>query len=178
MICPKCKIDLPEDSEFCQYCGEKISSPANTPPKQSAPIPQRVIPSPKKTKLKFCSRCGNQIDHDTKVCTGCGKKYFNWAKVFNTKVLNIFILLILTMISILLVLSIVANIVLAVELDEYDSKLRFYEKYIVIVPDDGTNKYHIYGCSRYDETSEFFAFNINAAKGKGYKPCPYCYPYD
>ena len=30
----------------------------------------------KKIKTKYCSCCGTAIDRQTKVCTGCGKKYF------------------------------------------------------------------------------------------------------
>lgn len=29
-----------------------------------------------KAKVKYCSRCGSLIDNSTKICTGCGKKYF------------------------------------------------------------------------------------------------------
>ena len=174
MICPKCKIDLPEDSEFCQYCGEKISSPANTVPKQSAPMPPREIPSPKKTKLKFCSQCGNQIDHETKVCTGCGKKYFNWAKIVNTKVLTISII---TVLSVLLVISFISNVNQSIRLDEYADELRFYQKYFVIVSNDGTNKYHSHDCPRLGG-STWWGYTKKNAQNKGYKPCSYCYPFD
>lgn len=29
-----------------------------------------------KPKIRYCTRCGNVIDPDTKKCTGCGKQYF------------------------------------------------------------------------------------------------------
>ena len=54
-----------------------------------------------------------------------------------------------------------------------ESKLKFYEKYIVVVSDDGTKQYHTYGCSKFDGSS-FWAFNIDAAVDKGYSPCSYC----
>ena len=56
---------------------------------------------------------------------------------------------------------------------DLESKLKFYEKYIVVVSDDGTKQYHTYGCSKFDGSS-FWAFNINAAVDKGYSPCSYC----
>lgn len=51
-------------------------------------------------------------------------------------------------------------------------KLWFYEEYVVVVADDGTNKYHKYGCEDFD--GDFWAFNVEAAKGKGYKACKKC----
>lgn len=32
IICFKCKIELPQDSEFCQYCGSKVEIPTVTAP--------------------------------------------------------------------------------------------------------------------------------------------------
>ena len=34
----------------------------------------------KKSKIKYCSQCGSLIDSETKVCSGCGKKYFKGLK--------------------------------------------------------------------------------------------------
>ena len=154
----KCNHILPDDSEFCQYCGSRIEKlevipkadtnvmvgeaaaaaasdgPVMAPtsaetPKQSAeevvaPLPgfenmgayeaQETMPDfyaqetivtvntnsqsqpdrisemdfgsvskkarkakkVKEPKKKYCSRCGSLIDHQSKQCTGCGKKYF------------------------------------------------------------------------------------------------------
>ena len=35
-------------------------------------------------KTKYCSRCGSLIDPDTKICTGCGKKYFKGIRINKT----------------------------------------------------------------------------------------------
>lgn len=35
----------------------------------------------------YCKKCGNVIDDNTKICTGCGKKYFNFKRLFNNNVL-------------------------------------------------------------------------------------------
>lgn len=44
----------------------------NTPTIQPRPGQKREKP----VKTKYCSRCGSVVDNKTKVCTGCGKKYF------------------------------------------------------------------------------------------------------
>lgn len=51
MICPKCGMQLPNDSEFCQYCGTKVTTPVEpvqpiveiVPPAQSAI--QKTLPA-------------------------------------------------------------------------------------------------------------------------------------
>ena len=53
------------------------------------------------------------------------------------------------------------------------TKINFYEKHAVVVPDDGTNLYHTYGCD-YLDTSSFWIYNTEAAISKGFKPCPHC----
>lgn len=56
--------------------------------------------------------------------------------------------------------------------EELRDKTNFMDYYIVIVGAD-EKYYHKYGCPRLNK-STFLAFNIDAAKGEGYKPCPYC----
>ena len=58
-------------------------------------------------------------------------------------------------------------------IQEQSSKLWFYEEYVVVVPDDGSELYHTYGCDHFDD-SYFWAFNLAAAEQTGYTPCPYC----
>ena len=67
------------------------------------------------------------------------------------------------------------------EVDELDSRcfdlfsdLYFYKEYAAIVPNDGTKKYHIYGCEDCD-VSYFWIYNVDAAEQNGYYPCPKCY---
>lgn len=157
----------------------------------------------KNIKIKYCSKCGSVIDTETKVCTGCGKKYFMGIKL-NKFSIPVFVL------SILLSASIVMNFIqyneinnLSIQEDdlrmkvsgyisqvtnlenevsnlkdekrENSSKLRFFDNYAAIVGDDGTKKYHKYDCSSLDTSDGFWIFNIEAAEQKGYYACPRCH---
>ena len=53
-------------------------------------------------------------------------------------------------------------------------QIDFFDRFVVFVEDDGTNKYHKYECSKFKGDS-FWAFNIDAAKDEGYTACPYCH---
>lgn len=59
--------------------------------------------------------------------------------------------------------------------DEALEKNRFYDTYIVFYLEDGTNLYHKYGCPMLEGVgSRFYAYNKNAAIGRGYDPCYRC----
>lgn len=63
MRCIQCNQILPDDSTFCQYCGEKIEVEKFST--------QAVV------KGTFCKKCGSLVDEKTKKCSGCSKQYFN-----------------------------------------------------------------------------------------------------
>ena len=187
--CEKCGNTLPLDSEFCHFCGNQISqSPVEE--KQTDTIEKESSDAKfsKQVKQKYCSKCGGVINNSTKVCEGCGKQYFNLSRIFNKKNTLPIIL------SVILLISIIANICLAVDLAFYQdvawtrlqgvwewqekyenlyNQNRFYEKHAVVVSDDGTNRYHKYGCSLFDD-SKYWIFNIEYAEWKGYQACPRC----
>ena len=149
----------------------------------------------KKIKIKYCSQCGSQIDPVTKKCTGCGKQYFRGVKFNKCSIAVIALTLVIATLSILCV-SQYKNIQ---ELNKENSDLEtqvknkqstidslqsqvwdneelvdFVDDYVVFVEDDGTNYYHKYECYRF-KGDYFWAFNLNAARDKGYKACPYCH---
>ena len=221
MICNKCNHKLPEDSEFCQYCGEKIEKAVVEPvetvvaepikvgtpeldinkisPEEAAKylfaeqLGEEYIPPENQhldttIKTKYCSRCGSPVDNDTKICTGCGKQYFRGLK-FNKFSITILI------ISLLLITSIVMNVWQYNEIDSLSNqkenlenriseledqsvkdfnKLYFFERFAEIVANDGTNKYHKWGCSQLDTSNGFWIFNTDAAK-EDYYECQYCH---
>ena len=86
MKCDKCNNTLPEDSEFCQYCGrknntEKMEATADVrlAPGISQSVKNFHINKASNTKGKYCKSCGGALNK-TKKCTGCGKQYFQLPK--------------------------------------------------------------------------------------------------
>ena len=69
MICPKCNQPLPDDSEFCQYCGNKLAearaadnaAPASAPELVGKTCPFCKAPFMKGEAVVFCSHC--EIPH-------------------------------------------------------------------------------------------------------------------
>ena len=59
-ICNDCKKELPDDSEFCQYCGSKNISVYN--------------PKPNNRVYKRCIDCGKELPEDSDFCQYCGSK--------------------------------------------------------------------------------------------------------
>lgn len=62
MNCPKCCMTLPDDSEFCQYCGERIE-PLNA-----------ISDIPTENIEKKCPKCGMALPDDSDFCQFCGEK--------------------------------------------------------------------------------------------------------
>jgi TolA-binding protein len=54
------------------------------------------------------------------------------------------------------------------------SKIAFYDWAVVVVPNNGSKKYHKHGCSYLDLSDGFWAYNSEAAESRGYKPCSHC----
>ena len=63
--CVDCGRELPEDSDFCQYCGSK-----NIEVVEEKPI-QEVQP---KLVFKRCVDCGRELPEDSDFCQYCGSK--------------------------------------------------------------------------------------------------------
>ena len=88
MKCPECGYLLPDDSDFCQYCGKKLVIPAKEAVPQMASVAAWSAPVDGSTGISqttsqrmsckqcFCKRCGGAIDSHTKKCSSCGKQYF------------------------------------------------------------------------------------------------------
>ena len=233
MKCYNCGLFLPDDSEFCQYCGKKIETEISIPKNAveevvvdetteaaESDLPNLGNSTPenawnasvkiqteetvknlnenkkeKRAKSRFCKFCGGKIDEKTKKCSGCGKQYFKGIK-FN-KFLTVVLILSLVIIS-----SMILNIVQIEKINELkedkeywynkyvsksndynkkntelikkDSELKFYKNNVVIVYDDGSNRYHIHGCSNHTDNS-FWVYTDVAAKAKNFRPCQ-CVP--
>ena len=59
------------------------------------------------------------------------------------------------------------------EIENLHDIISFYERYIVILPNDNSGTYHIYGCKHCDTTS-FWVYTIDNAKAAGYHHCNDC----
>lgn len=157
--------------------------------------------------LRFCKKCGGEIDRKTKQCKLCGKQYFRLKTALPIMILAILVITFaglnifqymcgqeLSAKNVKLQESVAEltqatakkDSVIASQratLSEYRSTisrlqdqvetLRFYERHAVVVPNDGTNRYHTYGCDYLDTSSRFWIYNTEAARQK-YKPCRYC----
>ena len=53
-------------------------------------------------------------------------------------------------------------------------ELSFYERNIAFVV-DGSDYYHTRDCIYYKNADSYWAYNVEAAKSRGYKQCPYCH---
>lgn len=99
MICNKCKSPLPDDSEFCQFCGNRIEVHQTA----TAPVPKAVVvqstPTPSVSAKSFSSGTteSDKISHERSV-------QFSQKPRKKARVLTI-------LLSIVLVLSISGNIV-------------------------------------------------------------------
>ena len=164
-----------------------------SPTVQVKPAP--VQKKEKSVRMKYCSRCGSVIDNKTKACTGCGKQYFRGLRLTKFSVTVI-------VLSIILAISAVLNVVQLVDrndlndsreywMDEADklqdkvddlqdekwdnwAKLSFYDRSVVIIPDDGSKTYHKYGCSKLDTSNGYWILNEEATDYYGYKKCTKC----
>lgn len=97
---------LEETSSETEAVTEKTEESILMPEEEQAENEVEEISKPeKKVKVRYCSRCGGLIDNGTKICTGCGKKYFKLNIKINKTTLTVASLVLL------LIVSLVFNIV-------------------------------------------------------------------
>ena len=141
----------------------------------------------KQSKKRFCKYCGNEINPDTKQCTGCQKQYFRGFKA--RKILFCFITVILLLSNIILLVNLHntqkdrdywlnvytdSKRVLSERLKTASDALSFYNNQVALISDDNTKTYHKYGCKNFDDSS-FRVYKTELAKEKGYTECPACH---
>ncbi len=161
--CPHCGAEVESGDLYCMECGSRIESvPANNdvPPEKEA-----VVSVP-----EVHSETGKEIPVQKDSVRKSDRAVI--------------------LIAVLVLVVIVMSVLLFQAYDEIDyleyrvdglmrnrteklDKLDFYDTYIVIVPDDGSGLYHKYDCAYLDRSCDFWAFNIDAAKGE-YEPCSHC----
>lgn len=177
-------LDSPSDEKASIYTG---SSSKDTT------VVIKISRQKKARKKAFCKRCGSLIDNKTRKCTGCGKQYFRLSKAIAWGILSIILICLLgynayQFYQIKQLNSENKDLMEKLEtkssyITELNSRIgnlqlkaNFLDNNVVIVWDDGTKLYHKYGCTHRDifKTTTFWAYNIEAAKQLGYRPCPYC----
>lgn len=144
MNCPHCDQEIPNKSEFCIFCGEKIVQKKR---------PKAIITLSILLAISLAMAGGELIyilvkgQQTLEIIDG----YKQTVSAKTTQITN-----------------------LKKQVDDLERKAYFLDSHIAIVPDDGTRLYHKYGCSNWDASS-FWAYNTEAAEGRGYSPCPYCH---
>ena len=58
--------------------------------------------------------------------------------------------------------------------DAQSKKLRFMDRYVVFIEDDGTGNYHRYDCGKFSKKN-FWAYSRKLAERQGYTPCAQCF---
>lgn len=89
-ICPECKMEIPVNAAYCNYCGAKQPPIINTVrnsricPKCGSPCDEEQvyctncgykleIIEPKEER--YCANCGNVLEEDAAFCMVCGQKW-------------------------------------------------------------------------------------------------------
>ena len=154
-----------------------------------------------KENIKYCSSCGSIIDPVTKVCSGCHKQYIRWKSIL--RIACVILLIISLPLNIILAVCTrelniekeelkkelnkdILELHQTIQKEEikynelyrkYNTmkkKLDAYEAIVVFIEDNKTYYYHTYDCDEF-VGEDYWAFNIEYAEYKGYKPCPKCY---
>ena len=151
VICPRCNQMLPDDSEFCHYCGTPIVQQTTV-----QEMPQ--VNSSKNGSIYTSSTINvNSVDN---MCY----------KQSTSKKTIIAILVIVA-----LMISLIYNIIQYKQVLNYQHQVEYeYCKDCIAYVNDGSNNYHQYDCSELDKSS-FHVYSVNRAKEAGYLKCIICH---
>lgn len=147
MNCLKCGQLIPDDSDFCQYCGSRITTDeiAQQYDDLEGNCSEESLASSSDQDSVFPPQETAVLLQEAKISMQeCEKEELENAADEAIRQLHTCI-----------------------------AKLRFYDKNVVIAPDDGKLLYHKYGCEELD-LSSFWIYNTKLAEANGYKPCDNC----
>lgn len=153
--------------------------------------------------MKFCPSCGLEAEDNMVFCMNCGTKLQDKSKDIekeeeseqpkiktDKKSSTQWVWILLTFVF--CVWAIAATVQCSEEndrkeyyIDEYwqlrekaselQAQVDFMDQYVVLVFDNGSNYYHTYECYEKHRGESFWAYNIDAAEGKEFEPCPDCH---
>lgn len=165
---------------FCSLNKKELPEEQTDTP---ARVPQTTIINTEQPKKKrFCKYCGQEIDQITKKCTGCGKQYFVFKRLFRPAFYC------------LLIVSIIANIVMGIVISDYKyeyeitskdleeakgkaesyrEKAGYLDNHIAFTTDNGT-RYHMYSCWHLKDNHDNM-WTVEEVKRAGYQKCLDCH---
>ena len=93
MFCTKCGKQIEENTKFCVYCGDKQvdTSASNV---QNTSLQDQNLGNVEQnsghTEIGsfHCTKCGKQIEENTKFCVYCGAKQMNFSSSFERNLQN------------------------------------------------------------------------------------------
>ena len=149
MFCQKCGNEIPDNSVFCDVCGEKVSPHQETPksPKKKRSNAVIVLSVFLVVALAGCGVLGyiairkaNLVAFKSEVI----KNKNNSMDYYEN------------------------------EVDLLRERAEFLDNYVVIVGDNGSKYYHKYECGLWRSGESIGIYNEEAARQDGYKPCSIC----
>lgn len=154
MYCQKCGNEIPDNSVFCDVCGERVSLQVG--------IQQTVQKDAKKKK-----RNKSTIILSVFLCLsliGCGVLGYIAIRKANLVAFKS---------------EVIKNKNNSIdyyenEVDLLRERAEFLDNYVVIVGDNGSKYYHKYECGLWRSCDSILVYNEEAARQDGYKPCSIC----
>ena len=162
--CPNCNTECDESKIYCHNCGSLLGEAESAPsPRIESPTPQteQQTSQPKNQKKSILMPILLSVSLVVIIILGIGlgitisdKEYY-YEKYWNKNedyydLLN--------------------------DYRDIEGSYKFYTDHARILPNDGSNIYHKYGCSKLD-TSSFWIYNNELAITKA-SPCSSCCPND
>lgn len=168
IICPHCNTALPNDSEFCTACGEKIIITSKESPDKKWKIAALIC----SILLIIClcvigfgtvqffelqnnnSDLQKQLDTETSQKNNYYNSYIKYKNLYSN----------------------LQSKESSYQSDYYDAllDLAWYKNRIAFVV-DGSDCYHTKDCYIFKKADAYWAYNIDAARVKGYSECPFCH---
>ena len=149
MYCQKCGNEIPDNSVFCDVCGEKVFFQQETP---------------KSHKKKRCSAVIVLSVLLAVALAGCGVLGYIAIRQANLVAFKS---------------EVIKNKNNSIdyyenEMDLLRERAEFLDNYVVIVGDNGSKYYHKYECGLWRACESIWIYNEEAARQDGYKPCSIC----